>query len=137
MRVHPSKVDAWLVAALGISVIVSLFGAGIVLTEASIATWVLAALIAGVGAGLPIWLLLATRYTLDGERLTVQCGPFRWRIPIAEISAITPTRNPLSSPALSLDRLRIDYGSGLTVMISPSDKDQFLRDIESSRGGAS
>ena len=30
--------------------------------------------------------------------------------PVAEITRITPTRNPLSSPALSLDRLRNEYG---------------------------
>ena len=46
---------------------------------------------------------------------------------------IRPTRNPLSSPALSLDRLRIDYGSGRSIMVSPEDKDKFIGDIEDAR----
>ena len=136
MAVHKSKVDAWLVVVLAITVIVSLFGAADVLAEASAASWALGAFIAGIGAGLPIWLLLSTRYTLERDQLLVQSGPFRWRIPVTEITGITPTSNPLSSPALSLDRLRIDYGRGASLMISPRDKDTFLRDLEDARRGA-
>jgi len=65
--------------------------------------------------------------------LLVRSGPFRWRVPIADIVRITPTTNALSSPALSLDRLRIEYGRGSAIMISPRDKDQFLRDLEEFR----
>jgi hypothetical protein len=61
--------------------------------------------------------------------LVVRSGPFKWCIPIADITSITPTSNPLSSPALSLDRLRIEYGRGHLLMISPRDKEQFVRDL--------
>jgi hypothetical protein len=54
---------------------------------------------------------------------------------VLDITAITPTSNPLSSPALSLDRLRIDYGKGRSVMISPRDKQGFLGAMESARSG--
>lgn len=136
MVVHKSKVDAWLVAVLAISIVVSLFGAAIVLAEGSSTSWALGAFIAGIGAGLPIWLLLSTRYTLERDQLLVQSGPFKWRVPVAEITGVAPTSNPLSSPALSLDRLRIDYGRGASLMISPRNKDQFLRDLEVARRGA-
>lgn len=136
MVVHKSKIDAWLVAVLAISIVVSLFGAAVVLAEGSTTSWVLGAFIAAVGAGLPIWLLLSTRYTLKRDQLIVQCGPFKWRVPTAEITGVTPTSNPLSSPALSLDRLRIDYGRGASLMISPCDKDRFLSDLEAARRGA-
>jgi hypothetical protein len=46
---------------------------------------------------------------------------------------VVPTRNPLSSPALSLDRLRIEYGQGRAIMISPADKGPFLRALEERR----
>jgi hypothetical protein len=36
----------------------------------------------------------------------------------------------LTSPAFSLDRLRIEYGRGRWIMISPRDKDGFLRELE-------
>ena len=94
---------------------------------------ILAAFIAGVGAFLPLWLLTSTRYSLLNGELRIQCGPFRWRIPIAAITGITPTSNPLSSPALSLDRLRIDYGTGDSLMISPRDKTGFIRELEAAR----
>ncbi|MCM2311095.1 MAG: PH domain-containing protein [Steroidobacteraceae bacterium] len=136
MTVHRSKIDAWLVAVLAISSVASLFGAAVVLAEGSTASWALGAFIAGIGVFLPIWLLLSTRYTLERDQLLVESGPFRWRVPIAEISGVTPTSNPLSSPALSLDRLRIDYGRGASLMISPRDKDKFLSDLEAARRNA-
>ena len=96
----------------------------------------MAAFIAVIGVGLPIWLLLSTRYMLEPRQLRVQSGPFKWHIKVADITSITPSSNALSSPALSLDRLRIDYGSGRSLMISPRNKEQFLRDIEAARRGA-
>jgi hypothetical protein len=43
---------------------------------------------------------------------------------------VVPTRNPLSSPALSLDRLHIRYGgSRMGIMISPVNKAVFLQDL--------
>ncbi|MFN7267027.1 MAG: PH domain-containing protein, partial [Bacteroidota bacterium] len=51
------------------------------------------------------------------------------KIDITTIRKITETNNPLSSPALSLDRLWIDYGKNGAVMISPEDKEGFIRHI--------
>ena len=73
--------------------------------------------------------LLRTYYAVDTENLRIVAGPFSWRIPISQISAVRATRNPLSSPALSLDRLRIEYGNNRAVMISPADKAGFLKAI--------
>jgi len=86
-----------------------------------------------VGVGLPLWLLFSTRYTLEATYLLAQSGPFKWVVPLADIKSITPSNNPLSSPALSLDRLRIDYGKGRMLLISPRDKEQFLQDVEAAR----
>jgi hypothetical protein len=44
---------------------------------------------------------------------------------------VLATRSPLSSPALSLDRIRIDYGKGKSVMISPLNKADFLLELQS------
>ena len=82
----------------------------------------------GVGA-LMIWLLLGTHYTVDRGHIRVASGPFRWKIPIAEITSVEATRSPLSSPALSMDRLRIRYGKRRRIMISPADKAGFLEAI--------
>jgi hypothetical protein len=53
-------------------------------------------------------------------------------MPLKEIEKITLTHNPLSSPALTLDRLWITYrhgGKKRAVMISPLDKDGFLKAV--------
>jgi hypothetical protein len=72
------------------------------------------------------WLTLRTYYAVVDETLKVVCGPFRWKIPVADIHSVTPTRSLWSSPALSLDRLRIEYGDGHWIMVSPADKHGFL-----------
>ena len=43
-----------------------------------------------------------------------------------------PTRDPLSSPALSLDRLKVSYGPKKHVLISPANKAGFLSAIDNS-----
>ena len=134
--VYRSKADTWLVAVLAIAIVASIFAAIKVLSTGSATAWAVAAFIASIGAGLPLWLLFSTRYKLGHSELVVQSGPFKWRILVADITSVTPSNDPLSSPALSLDRLRIDYGRGSSLMISPSNKDQFVRDIEAARRGA-
>ena len=134
--VYRSKIDAWLLAVLALAMAVSLVVTFMTFSAGSPLAWLVAAVTVGIGVGLPLWLLLSTRYTLEPRRLVVQSGPFKWHIAVADITSITPSSNPLSSPALSLDRLRIDYGRSSSLMISPRNKDQFVRDIEAARRGA-
>jgi len=121
-----SKVDFWLILALvGLPIIALEFlldGSGI---DDRAATLV-AVLIVAVVLALILWLYVSTRYTLTEEFLLVKSGPFSWSIPLRDIYAIEPTRNPISSPALSLDRLLIRYGGGAELMISPADKAGFM-----------
>lgn len=132
-HVHPSKVDAWLLIVLIAAMGLSLFTAfQLLFAEPALSWWPLL-LTLGVGFGLPLWLLLGTRYVLDNSQLTIRGGPFRWKIPLQDITGMTPTRNPLASPALSLDRLRIEYGQGKAIMISPRDQERFIRDVENLR----
>ncbi len=63
----------------------------------------------------------------------IRSGPFRWQVPISEIEDIVQTRNPLSSPALSLDRLQVSYSNGRTIMISPADREGFIEAVENVR----
>ena len=76
-----------------------------------------------------------THYTVADGELRVVSGPFRRTIPLAEITSIEPTRNPLSSPALSLDRLKVSYGPKKYVLISPANKAGFLSAIDNSTRG--
>ncbi|RZJ55116.1 MAG: hypothetical protein EON49_21085, partial [Acidovorax sp.] len=75
---------------------------------------------------LPLWLLLDTSYTLTAEELLVRSGPLRWRIALGDVREVLPSRSWVSSPALSLDRLRIRYGQGRSILISPREKQRFI-----------
>jgi hypothetical protein len=132
-----SKVDAWLAAVLVISALACVVAAAAVAFTGGVGAWLIAALIVALGSALPLWLLSSTRYALTATELDVRSGPFRWRVPIGEIRKVAPTRDILSSPALSLDRLRIDYGRSRWIMVSPLDKEGFVRELEARRQGVS
>jgi len=134
--VYKSKIDVWIALIILFVVVFSLISALQQLSAYSpYAKWN-ALIIAAAGMGIPLWLLLATRYIITEDQLLVRSGPFRWRIPISEISGITSTYSPFSSPALSIRRLRIEYGDHKSVLISPRDRDNFIRQIESLQIGA-
>lgn len=122
-----SRVDRWLIVVLVATVVVQV----IAIAAAGAASGAVPAVMAGVvvlflTVILFTWLLRGTYYEVSGDTLRVVSGPYRVRIPIDSIDSIEPTRSPLSSPALSLDRLRIRYGKK-QVLVSPADKRGFLR----------
>lgn len=125
-----SKRDGWLIGVLVIALGVALIslGAGLAQPGHPVGLWgVFGILLASTG--FVVWLWTTTDYLLGEEELLVRSGPFRWRIPVAEIREITPTHNPCSSPALSLDRLEIRYGRGGFLLISPKDRARFFRSL--------
>lgn len=130
-----SKIDPWLlVVMLGIPVAVL---ASIVPELRHDATDLVTVVVIGlVAVGLPLSVLVNTRYVLHADTLRIFAGPFRWNVRIGEIKSVTPTRSVLSGPALSLQRLRIEYAAGKSIMISPADRDAFLRALEERRRAA-
>ncbi len=76
-----------------------------------------------------VMLLLSTWYkiTADGH-LIAHCSIFpEKKIPISEISAVEVTVMPVSSYALSLDRLIIYKGDTQWLLISPVNKQDFVK----------
>jgi len=134
-EVFRSKVDGWIRLVLILAIVVELGALTAVAVDVRDPVIVLLLLAAGLlGAALFVWVLVGTHYTVDREMLRIASGPFRWRVMLAEIESVEPTRSPLSSPALSLDRLRIRYGGSRfggtrQVMVSPADKSRFLEAI--------
>lgn len=73
-----------------------------------------------------VWGWYSTGYIVESDLLTIQSGPMKKRIPIKEIKKISKTKNPLSSPALSMDRLEIIYGEDYSMaLVSPKNKQAF------------
>jgi len=75
---------------------------------------------------LPTWLLFTTYYRIDADALRVRSGPFSWVIAIDQIHDVTKVATLSISPALSQDRLKITYGRGQSIIVSPQRKAAFL-----------
>lgn len=73
-----------------------------------------------------LWVMLSTYYEFQGEVLVAHSGPFSWRVPLQDISAVRESNSVRSGPALSMDRLEITFGAGRVLLISPADKPGFL-----------
>jgi hypothetical protein len=132
--VYRSRIDPWLLIPFTGLTLICVYAA-YRLMQLPRVTPLLALLPLILVVTVPLWCVLATRYTLSNEALRVRCGPFAWRIALRDISRIEPTRDAGSSPALSLDRLRIHYGARRPLMISPVDQQDFLRDLAARRPG--
>jgi hypothetical protein len=131
-----SKVDAWLALTLLLSSAIALFAAYSIASRTAGLSLLGPAMLAAIGAGLPMWLFFSTYYLVHGGNLVIHSGPFGWRVPLSGITRIVPTRSALSSPALSLDRLRVEYGAGKVVLISPQDQEALLRAISEAKSAA-
>ena len=112
-KVYRSKVDWWVGLIIGLGVVVIL-GNGIFLLvkpPPGASPAILAPIAMGMFlmAAFMAWILFSTRYTITARDLLVRSAFIRWRIPLDQIIEVFPTHNPLSSPALSLDRLRVNY----------------------------
>jgi membrane protein YdbS with pleckstrin-like domain len=137
MARYPTKKDAWIVVLVG-GAIVALAGVGVV----GIATGELVVMTLGLLGSIVIFGVLRLIafpivYEVGEDALVIEAGIQRMLIPIERIEKVTPSRNPMSSPAWSLDRLRIDYrspaGKPKSVLISPLDKAGFLAELEAKR----
>jgi hypothetical protein len=119
----PSKVDWWLGAILGAAPVVTLVAGWSAIAHGHLLLGVLptAVLLAIYGG-----LVFPMYYELGDDALIIRFGLARSRVPYRSIRAVRPTGNPLSSPALSLDRLHVDAGSALGPNISPADRSGFL-----------
>lgn len=128
--IFPSKVDRWILWLMAVPLGLSVAA----VTSALLAHPPLSAAILMVSLEIVILGFIArtfksTRYLVGDRELIVRSGPFRWRIAIDSIESIRPSRSPLSSPALSLDRLEITYSGGRRLLISPQDREGFLAAI--------
>jgi len=125
-----SKVDSWLIIVFVAAMVLQIAVLVSVIRRDSDPWEVLVLVVATLSVLLLVGSMLRyTYYSVEGGQLRIVCGPFRWRVSIDDIHSVEPTHNPLSSPALSLDRLRITYGKNRKIMVSPADKAGFLEAI--------
>jgi hypothetical protein len=86
-----------------------------------------------VATFVPVLALLASlpvRYQVTGREILVRSGLLRWTIPISDLHRACAVRSVRPAPALSMQRLRLDFQKGDRVRslhISPVDPQGFLQ----------
>jgi hypothetical protein len=138
--IYRSKVDWWLaliVAFGGIMLLAA--GMNSLLTKGldHPATWALVFTFIFYAA-VVFMLAFPVSYEITSSVLHIRSGALKYRISLSSIEGVYPTRNPLSAPAWSLDRLHIDYrkkGKKTYALISPEDKESFLRELVQKTSG--
>jgi hypothetical protein len=118
MKTYRSKIDWWLII-----LIVGIFVYPII--DGILSKEYLLSIVCGIILGLIFLLFTKIKYKIDGDKLIV------WyiKIDIHSVRKIYKTHNPLSSPALSLDRIAIVYNKYDEVLISPKNKKEFIEEL--------
>ncbi len=133
-RIYKSKVDLWLIFIVMTSCIVITGGAIYsILYEgfnnpASLTLSLSSIFFIAVIFGLAY----PVSYEITQSDLIIRSGLTKRSIELSTIESVKPSRNPLSSPAWSLDRLRIDYHKKSKlkfILISPEDRSAFLNEL--------
>ncbi|MFD1068201.1 PH domain-containing protein [Oceanobacillus locisalsi] len=71
-----------------------------------------------------------TKYVIARRILEVRSGFLKKKkVFIDEIHTIRFTKNPIAAPALSLDRIEINYNQYDTIIISPRNSKRFIHEI--------
>ena len=125
MKTYKSKLGLELIIPL-----VVVFVAVLVLTSSNEPWWLGFVILSPIMAFI-LHLFKTTDYTIEGNMLKVRAGfLFNKRIEIASIKKIIETRNPLSAPATSLDRIELLYNTFDNVLISPKLKADFIAHLK-------
>ena len=126
--IRPSKIDIW-IALLLIAGPLILVNLGIYLHKTGEEQNSLICISAGMLIGVVTWILaFPCQYTLEDKSLLAQSGILKWRIPYAEIQTVELSNSILSGPALSLQRIEVQYDRG-RILISPNERDLFLKEL--------
>ena len=129
MQKFRSKIDWWILAffiamsGLLLQLLLTMYAKG------TLSQNLLFAVVYALTIVLIWWPVLNTRYVIDQDTLLITCLFLKWRIPLSSIQKVTQTDFSIASPALSLDRLRIDYlkdGQAKFILLSPRNKEAFF-----------
>lgn len=123
MKKYPSKISYGLVLF-----ILTIF-IGVSIPLASPPQWTELIIILAILAFIA-YLFFNTYYIIDGSLLLIKCGFLvNKKIDINTIILISETNCFISSPAVSLDRLNINYHKDHNILISPKNKFGFIEHI--------
>jgi hypothetical protein len=126
-----SRIDWWIPAIVAIAIAgapLSIYFSPKTKPVAPSTWWLLAASLI-VPIALLWWLFSTTEYVIVGNDLRVSGGPINIVVPLGSITKIARSSSLSSGATLSLYRLAIEYGTYKEVIISPADRQGFIRAI--------
>jgi len=118
MKTYKSKVDWWLMVII-FGVLFFPIIQGVIEKEYIVSIFSLLIVV------LILLLFRSIKYKIDGNNLII----WKNKIDINSIKKIYKTKNPLSSPALSIDRIAIVYNKYDEVLISPKERMDFINQL--------
>ena len=131
-----SKKDLWMTIIIWLSAILFIVppvfypGFGVWMTPDFLnKQWVKIVVLFPIGICL-MWIWLKTGYTIKNNSIKIQYGPFKKYIRIDEVHSIRETKNPFTAPALSMNRIEINYGKYETIQISPKEIILFVNELQ-------
>ncbi|NPC91294.1 PH domain-containing protein [Bacillus sp. WMMC1349] len=134
--VFPSKKSIWMsvvvwaiILACILPPILSIDPIGVIMLPEILNNKVITTIILLIPAIYLLWVWFGTRYEIQQSTLKVHFGPYKKIIDICAIKTIRRTKNPFIAPALSEDRIEINYNKFESIHISPKDKGAFVRQI--------
>ena len=132
MKLYKSKIDCWLIIVLIATSILLLTLVYLNFDRQNLHVDIFFSVLLS-SLALVIWLpVLSTYYVVDSKILKIHSIFLKWEISLHSIQRIEETSDFLSAPALSLDRIKIEYkkdGTSKSTMVSPVDKADFIKQI--------
>jgi hypothetical protein len=125
MTIYKSKIDTGIICLVFIPVLFPVIE-GIVKREYE-AIYVLLPIILGI-----FYLFSQLKYIINDDGvLYIKTGFIvNGKVEIKDIKSVTKTNNPLSAPALSINRLEIKYGNMFDyVLVSPKRRSEFIEQL--------
>lgn len=133
--VYRTAVDWWLGLLLGGCEVLMIWIAVEPIIRNGKINW--AMLLIAIGISIIIVPLFGIRYVLYSEHLLVSMSIYgKARVRYTDIVEVKKTHNPVSSAAMSINRLQIDYieeGVHRMILISPVKRKAFIKEIEERR----
>jgi len=131
-KVYRTAIDCWLGLLLGACEVLCLYLVIEPVVRRGTVEWPMVLIM--VGMSILILPLFGIKYVLYSEHMLISMSLYgKARVRYADIVEVKKTNNPLSSAAMSLRRIQIDYvedGVHRMVLISPVKRNTFIEELE-------
>ena len=123
-KVYKSKIGLEIIIPI---LIILAFGFKNIINEPKVAPIILLILV----LAFITFLLTSIKYTIENQNLNIKAGfLINQNINIMNIESIKKSKNILSSPAASLDRIEINKKNKNSIIISPKNKIEFIEELK-------